>query len=321
MIALIAESHEAGRPVLIGTLDVKESEALAEGLGAAGVPCVVLNAKNDDEEAAIIAEAGTYEAVTVSTQMAGRGVDIRLGGSAKDSTYGPQSGPPDRIQGGDQADRERVAELGGLVVIGSGQHESRRVDDQLRGRAGRQGDPGGSVFFVSLEDDLIVRNAGNELPPSPHMTAGRAGDRRAGRLGGRSCPAGRRGRQPRDPSQHVALQRGDRAAAQGAGGATRARAEDRRDRRHVARAVPGHVEEVDDELLSRAARSIALYHLDRLWAEHLALLSEVREGVHLRALARGRPPRRVPPVGGAGVQRSGPRDRGPDDRPLSRRPT
>ena len=101
---------------------------------------MVLNAKNDDEEAAIIAEAGAYGAVTVSTQMAGRGVDIRLGGS-------------------DQADRERVAELGGLYVIGSGRHDSRRVDDQLRGRAGRQGDPGGSVFFVSLEDDLVVRHA------------------------------------------------------------------------------------------------------------------------------------------------------------------
>jgi len=124
LVALIKENHENGRPVLIGTLDVKESEALAEGLEAAGVSCVVLNAKNDDEEAAIIAEAGAFGAVTVSTQMAGRGVDIRLGGS-------------------DQSDRDRVAELGGLYVIGSGQHESRRVDDQLRGRAGRQGDPGG----------------------------------------------------------------------------------------------------------------------------------------------------------------------------------
>ncbi len=148
LIALVAESHEAGRPVLIGTLDVKASEELAAGLEAAGVPCVVLNAKNDAEEAAIIAEAGKYGAVTVSTQMAGRGVDIRLGGS-------------------DQSDWDRVAELGGLYVIGAGQHESSRVDDQLRGRAGRQGDPGGSVFFVSLEDDLVVRNAGGEIPPSP----------------------------------------------------------------------------------------------------------------------------------------------------------
>ncbi|HEX6967377.1 MAG TPA: accessory Sec system translocase SecA2, partial [Micromonosporaceae bacterium] len=123
LIAEIVACHKVGRPVLVGTLDVRESEELAEGLKAAGVPCVVLNAKNDAEEAAIIAEAGKYGAVTVSTQMAGRGVDIRLGGS-------------------DQSDRERVAALGGLHVIGSGRHDSRRVDDQLRGRAGRQGDPG-----------------------------------------------------------------------------------------------------------------------------------------------------------------------------------
>jgi preprotein translocase subunit SecA len=100
MVALIKECHEIGRPVLVGTLDVKASEQLAAQLKEAGVPCVVLNAKNDAEEAAIIAEAGTYGAVTVSTQMAGRGVDIRLGGS-------------------DQSDWERVAELGGLYVIGA----------------------------------------------------------------------------------------------------------------------------------------------------------------------------------------------------------
>jgi len=88
--------------------------------------------------------------VTVSTQMAGRGVDIRLGGS-------------------DEADRDRVVELGGLYVIGAGRHDSRRVDDQLRGRAGRQGDPGGSVFFVSLEDELVIRHAGDILPASPRM--------------------------------------------------------------------------------------------------------------------------------------------------------
>ncbi|MFD0787332.1 accessory Sec system translocase SecA2, partial [Micromonospora azadirachtae] len=116
LIDEIKRCHSAGRPVLVGTLDVKESEQLAAGLHAAGVPCVVLNAKNDDEEAAIIAEAGAYGAVTVSTQMAGRGVDIRLGGS-------------------DQADQLRVSELKGLYVIGSGRHDSRRVDDQLRGRA------------------------------------------------------------------------------------------------------------------------------------------------------------------------------------------
>ena len=157
--------------MLIGTLDVRRPRSWPRGCEAAGVPCVVLNAKNDAEEAAIIAEAGTYGAVTVSTQMAGRGVDIRLGGS-------------------DQSDWDRVAELGGLYVIGRGQHESRRVDDQLRGRAGRQGDPGGSVFFVSLEDDLVLRNAGDEIPPSPHDDPRGPGRGRAGRLRGRATRSG-----------------------------------------------------------------------------------------------------------------------------------
>ena len=129
--------HETGQPVLVGTRDVAESEELHERLVKAGVPAVVLNAKNDAEEAAVIAEAGTLGTVTVSTQMAGRGTDIRLGGS-------------------DEADHDEVAELGGLHVIGTGRHHTERLDNQLRGRAGRQGDPGSSVFFSSWEDDVVV---------------------------------------------------------------------------------------------------------------------------------------------------------------------
>ncbi|HEY7174418.1 MAG TPA: accessory Sec system translocase SecA2, partial [Micromonosporaceae bacterium] len=139
LIAEVTDAHTSGRPVLVGTLDVAESERLAARLRAEGIECAVLNAKNDAEEAAIIAEAGDAGTVTVSTQMAGRGVDIRLGGSA-------------------EARRDEVVALGGLYVIGGGRHDSGRVDDQLRGRAGRQGDPGGSVFFVSAEDALLVTN-------------------------------------------------------------------------------------------------------------------------------------------------------------------
>jgi preprotein translocase subunit SecA len=105
----------------------------------AGIECRILNAKNDEAEAAIIAEAGALGAVTISTNMAGRGTDIKLGGSH------------------DAAQHQLVVELGGLYVIGTNRHESRRIDDQLRGRSGRQGDPGTSRFFVSLEDDLMVR--------------------------------------------------------------------------------------------------------------------------------------------------------------------
>ncbi|HEX6968112.1 MAG TPA: accessory Sec system translocase SecA2, partial [Micromonosporaceae bacterium] len=263
----IKRNHERGRPVLVGTLDVKESEGLAAALNAAGVPSVVLNAKNDDEEAAIIAEAGAYGAVTVSTQMAGRGVDIRLGGS-------------------DQADRDRVAELDGLYVIGSGRHDSRRVDDQLRGRAGRQGDPGGSVFFVSLEDDLVQRHAPDAVPPSPRMNAdGLVTDDQVVF----AVEHAQRVAEGVDHEIHRNTWRYSLLVEQ-----QRKALAERRERlltTDVAAGMlrercPEKAEKTDPQLLSRVARSIALYHLDRLWAEHLAMLSEVREGVHLRALGR-----------------------------------
>jgi preprotein translocase subunit SecA len=137
----ILRVHETGRPVLIGTASVEESERLSGAMGA--VAHAVLNARNEEEEAAIVARAGERGAVTVSTNMAGRGVDIRLGTG--------------------------VAELGGLHVIGMNRHESRRIDHQLRGRAGRQGDPGSSQFFVSLQDDLLVKYGVGELnsPDAP----------------------------------------------------------------------------------------------------------------------------------------------------------
>lgn len=126
----ILRAHSAGRPVLVGTQSVQESERLSAVLD---LPHQVLNARHDEVEAAIIAKAGEPGAITISTNMAGRGTDIKLG--------------------------ERVAELGGLHVIGTNKHESRRIDHQLRGRAGRQGDPGSSRFFISLEDDLFLRFA------------------------------------------------------------------------------------------------------------------------------------------------------------------
>jgi preprotein translocase subunit SecA len=267
LVSVIRKTHKQGRPILVGTLDVKESEELAQALETAGVPCVVLNAKNDAEEAAIIAEAGAYGAVTVSTQMAGRGVDIRLGGS-------------------DQSDRDRVADLGGLYVISSGQHESRRVDDQLRGRAGRQGDPGGSVMFVSLEDDMVVRNAADVLPPSPTIKRnGRVEDEEVDWAVGHAqrVAEGVNYEIHRNTWRYsVVIEQQRKALAERRERVLKSdvAADMLRDR------FPEETEELDDDTLSRIGRSIALYHIDRLWAEHLALLSEVREGVHLRALAR-----------------------------------
>ncbi|MBI3963759.1 MAG: SEC-C domain-containing protein, partial [Candidatus Kerfeldbacteria bacterium] len=130
--------HEQGEPVLIGTISIDHNEILSERLTRAGVPHEVLNAKNHEREAQIISQAGKAGAVTVATNMAGRGVDIILGGVPRDDG---------RVA--------RVRDLGGLVVIGSERHESRRIDNQLRGRSGRQGDPGMSQFYVSMEDDLM----------------------------------------------------------------------------------------------------------------------------------------------------------------------
>lgn len=129
VIQEIGQVHQTGRPVLVGTASVEESERLSERLG--DVPHEVLNARHEEKEAGIIARAGERGAVTISTNMVGRGTDIPLGNG--------------------------VAELGGLYVIGTNRHESRRIDHQLRGRAGRQGDPGSSRFFISLEDDLLVK--------------------------------------------------------------------------------------------------------------------------------------------------------------------
>ncbi|MCO8270035.1 accessory Sec system translocase SecA2 [Actinoplanes sp. TRM 88003] len=268
--ALVEEikiAHEKGRPVLVGTLDVKASELLAKQLAAVGVPSNVLNAKNDAEEARIIAEAGAKGAVTVSTQMAGRGVDIRLGGSA-------------------EADRDEVVELGGLYVIGAGRHDSRRVDDQLRGRAGRQGDPGGSVFFVSLEDELVTRHAGDILPASPRMDMdGVVHDEQVDYAveHAQRVAEGVNHEIHRNTWRYSVVIEQQRVAMA-----------ERRERLLTSEVAaimllersPEKAKELDEDVLSDAARAIALFHLDRLWVEHLAELSEVREGVHLRALGK-----------------------------------
>jgi preprotein translocase subunit SecA len=142
----IKERHEKGQPVLVGTVSIEKNELLASLLEREGIPHKVLNAKNHEKEAEIIAQAGRVGAVTVATNMAGRGVDIILGGN-----------PP----GNDEQQKSR--EVGGLHVIGTERHEARRIDDQLRGRAGRQGDPGSSQFFVSTEDDLARVFGGDRL--------------------------------------------------------------------------------------------------------------------------------------------------------------
>jgi preprotein translocase subunit SecA len=134
----VKECHEKGQPVLIGTISIEKNELLGELLRREGIEPQILNAKYHEKEAQIIAQAGRFGAVTVATNMAGRGVDIKLGGEPLDAE-----------------EEKKVKAAGGLFILGTERHESRRIDNQLRGRGGRQGDPGVSQFFVSLDDDLM----------------------------------------------------------------------------------------------------------------------------------------------------------------------
>jgi preprotein translocase subunit SecA len=269
----IREIHETGQPVLVGTRDVAESEELHERLLKHGIPAVVLNAKNDAEEAAVIAEAGKLGSVTVSTQMAGRGTDIRLGGS-------------------DEADHDAVAELGGLHVIGTGRHHTERLDNQLRGRAGRQGDPGSSVFFSSWDDDVVVAHLEpNKLPTQTDEDGRIVSPKAAGLL-----DHAQRVAEGRLLDVHANTWRYNELIA-----AQRAILVERRDtllrtptaREELAELSPKRyselVEKIGEEKLEKICRLIMLYHLDRGWADHLAYLADIRESIHLRALGRQNP--------------------------------
>ncbi|MFD6092555.1 preprotein translocase subunit SecA [Oerskovia sp. NPDC060338] len=173
VVADIVERHAEGQPVLVGTTSVEKSELLSSKLKKQGVPHEVLNAKQHEREAAIVAQAGRKGSVTVATNMAGRGTDIMLGGNAEfmavadlaarglDATENPEEYEAawpeavERAKAAVAAEHDEVKELGGLYVLGTERHESRRIDNQLRGRSGRQGDPGESRFYLSMQDDLM----------------------------------------------------------------------------------------------------------------------------------------------------------------------
>jgi preprotein translocase subunit SecA len=214
--AEIRRVHATGQPVLAGTASVADSERLSALL--ADIPHEVLNARHDEREAAIIARAGERGAVTVSTNMAGRGTDIRLG--------------------------EEVVELGGLYVIGTNKHESRRIDNQLRGRAGRQGDPGSSRFFLSLEDDLMVRYG--ELDA----------------------------RYREDPDTLQRLVEGQHLDTRIFLHGYEVPFEGQRNKIHAWR------QEILESDMPEREKRITLRTIDDVWAEHLARASEYRSGVH-----------------------------------------
>ena len=268
VIDAIGDCHASSRPVLVGTASVRESEGLAAGLRAEGVQCEVLNARTDEHEAQIVAQAGARGAVTISTNMAGRGTDIRLGGV-------------------DGEHHEEVVALGGLVVLGTNRHESIRIDDQLRGRAGRQGDPGSSRFFVSLEDPLIARFGVRRLIPAPLIPAPQAGPI--------DDPVIRReiARTQRIiDGQNLEIRR---TLFRYAGLLEEQRRIVQRGRRELMlrEAVPDLLAEHDPVLreqlvaaagqdaVNEAERRVTLHTIDECWAEHLAEIGDLREGIHL----------------------------------------
>ena len=163
MIEKVKEAHEKGQPALVGTTSIEKSEMLSNLLKEAGIPHNVLNARQHEQEAQIVADAGKLGAVTIATNMAGRGTDIQLGGNVEMKVLealaaDPEADPVEvrnRIEAEHADEKQKVIEAGGLYVLASERHESRRIDNQLRGRSGRQGDPGRSSFFLSLEDDLM----------------------------------------------------------------------------------------------------------------------------------------------------------------------
>ena len=268
----IARLHDTGQPVLVGPQDVAESENLAEALRNRDIDVNVLNAKNDREEAQIVAEAGDIGRVTVSTQMAGRGTDIKLGGA-------------------DEADHDEVAERGGLAVIGTSRHRTARLDNQLRGRAGRQGDPGYALFFVSLEDDVVKQGGAGEKVSAQPGPGGIIESKRVQDFVAH-CQRVTEGQlleihsQTWKYNQLLADQRIiiDKRRA--------ALLDTDQGWQELAKRAPERARGLADlptPTLIQAAREIMLYHLDMGWADHLELLDDVRESIHLRAIARETP--------------------------------
>jgi preprotein translocase subunit SecA len=264
----ILQQHANGRPLLIGTSSVDESETLAVLLREAGISCRVLNAANDQREAEIIADAGALGAVTISTNMAGRGTDICLGGALRQ-------------------DHGSVVAAGGLYVIGTNRHESRRIDNQLRGRSGRQGDPGESRFFVSLEDDLIARHGVADLVASTDNTVVDSNAAVESALAARVAHV-----QRVIEGESFEIRRTLRKYAFLLEVQRRSVSKDRDELLSGTR-PPGILQkrepELREELVARWGEAlvnatevrVTLLLLDRLWSEHLTHAAEIRDSVHL----------------------------------------
>jgi preprotein translocase subunit SecA len=263
--------HATGRPILVGTRSVRESSDIATALRNRGIGCAVLNAKRDAYEAAIIAEAGTIGAVTISTNMAGRGTDIKLGGS-------------------DEHSRERVIASGGLYVIGTNRHESVRIDNQLRGRAGRQGEPGSSRFFISLEDDLFVQYRLKELLPTRFIW-----DKRRGCIDNPGVRSEIERIQRIIEGQHFEIKKtlwNYSFLLEKQRQILSSIRQQYLDKNYTASFFQRHCSEhyavvrksATTKEIAFASRICALGAIDTLWSEYLSEITDIRESIHLRRL-------------------------------------
>ena len=270
LVKEIISQHSSGRPILVGTASVEESETLATMLRQADSQCNVLNAKNDLEEAKIVAEAGAIGAITISTNMAGRGTDIKLGGS-------------------NERDAQTIVGLGGLYVIGTNRHESRRIDDQLRGRTARQGDPGETKFFVSAEDDLLKRCgiASLDIDLSQFQSGVAIEDPAVGQrivriqklVEAESLEIRRTLRlYTTILEQHrkiMQTQRQELLADE--------------QRKSILKIADWELhesltEQFGEEIVNAAERTVAIYHIDDCWAGYLETSADIRSNIHLASM-------------------------------------
>ncbi|KRA25021.1 hypothetical protein ASD65_11740 [Microbacterium sp. Root61] len=269
VVNAVRDRHRAGQPILVGTQSVAESEKVAAALAEISIEAQVLNARNDAHEAVVIANAGEFGAVTISTQMSGRGTDIRLGGP-------------------DERDHDRVAATGGLAVLQVGRYPSGRLDAQLRGRSGRQGDPGTTLTFVSATDDLVQTNAPTHLLEKIR----RYGDQLDQNALGRIVDQAQRIAEGIRRDRHRDTWDFNRAIARQRDTVLAHRDSVMRDglaRAELTGRVPEKLEELETassvETVAELVRDITLWCLDEQWSDHLAHLSEIRDGIHLQALA------------------------------------
>jgi len=283
----VQERHKKGQPILIGTTSIEKNEFLGELFEKSGIPHQILNAKNHEKEGQIIAQAGKLGSVTIATNMAGRGVDIVLGGNPTD----PE-------------EHQKVAQLGGLHVIGSERHEARRIDNQLRGRSGRQGDPGSSQFFISLKDDLLRIFGGEKIDSlASYLKIPEDQPIEAKMLSGVIESAQSKIEGMHFDSRKHLLEYDDvmnkhREVVYKKRKDILKKSENNELEKYIRLIIEKNglldeylkkIEEIGEEKINEIAKAVGLRVLDSLWVDHLEIMQNLKESVKLRAYGQQDP--------------------------------